>query len=98
VNQMPEFEGGEAAFMKFMTANLKYPTSGAEGTTFISFIVEKDGAISNIKVLRSASETMDKEVTRVIGLTSGKWKPGKQNGRVVRVELTQPIEFTASKE
>lgn len=96
VEQMPEFEGGGAAFKKFMTANLKYPASGAGGITFASFIVEKDGSLSDIEINKSADEAMDAEVIRIIKLTNGKWKPGKQNRKTVRVKLTLPIRLAAS--
>lgn len=97
VEQMPEYEGGEAAFMQFMAKNMKHQATGAEGTSFVSFIIEKDGSLSNIEVVKSANAALDKEIVRVLKLTSGKWKPGKQNGRTVKVKMVQPVKFAGSK-
>lgn len=100
--QMPEFEGGQQAFIKFLADNVKYPETAkkaeTEGLAAVSFIVEKDGTLSNIEIKKSAGTALDLEAIRVLELTSGKWKAGKQNGKPVKVKLTAPVKFSASKE
>lgn len=96
VEQMPEFPGGPAAFINFLSNNLQYPvkavTEKVQGKVFISFFVEKDGSLSEVKILRSLSAEIDSEAVRVIK-KSPKWKPGIQNGRAVRTSFTLPINF-----
>ncbi len=100
--QMPEFEGGQQTLLRFLGKNIKYPEaakkSGTAGITVVSFIVEKDGTISNTEINRSAGTVLDLEAVRVIELTSGKWKAGKQNGEPVKVKLTAPVQFSATQE
>jgi len=98
VEQMPNFGGGNAQeFRTWVAANMKYPEeaakNGIKGRVFVEFIVEKDGSISNTKVLRGVEPTLDKEAIRVVEL-SPKWNPGKQNGKPVRVKYAFPIIFT----
>lgn len=97
VEQKPEFPGGMAAFGKFLQRNLKYPaemrTRGLQGKVFVSFIVDRDGTLSDIKAIRGPSEEFKEEAVRVLS-SSPKWKPGVQNGHVVRVQYTVPINFT----
>lgn len=98
VDEMPTFSNdGENGFRKFIATNLKYPKEAVEkniqGKVFIQFIVEKDGQLSNFKVLRSAHPQLDEEALRVVKL-SPKWNPGKQRGKAVRVSFTFPITFS----
>lgn len=92
----PQFPGGEQALLKFLTTNIKYPEiaieNKKEGRVVISFIIEKDGSISNPKVARSVDPSLDKEAMRVI-MTSPKWTPGEIKGEIVRVKYTMPIMF-----
>ena len=97
VETMPSFPGGDAALMKFISDNVRYPAiaqeNGIQGRAICQFTVEKDGSISDIQILRSAGdETLDKEAKRVIK-SMPKWSPGKQRGKAVRVSYTIPINF-----
>jgi protein TonB len=96
VEQYPEFSGGEEARMKFLVSNIVYPKqardSKIEGKVIVSFIVEKDGSITNVEVLRSAHPLLDAEAIRVTKLMP-KWKPGKQKGKPVRCKFSMPIAF-----
>ena len=96
VEQMPEFPGGEQAMMKFVAENVKYPQEAKDknisGRVFVSFVVEKDGSVSNVKVLRGIGGGCDEEAARVISAMP-KWKPGKQKGEPVRVSYQIPINF-----
>lgn len=93
---MPEPDGGAAGWTKFLERNLRYPgqatDAGKSGKVWVSFIVEKDGQISNILVDKGAGYGMDEEALRVLKL-SKKWKPGMQNGQPVRVKYTLPLVF-----
>lgn len=97
VEMMPEFEGGESALLKYLAKNLKYPAvakeAGIQGVVYIQFVVEKDGSVTEVEVLRGVHELLDKEAFRVIE-EMPLWAPGKQNGRVVRVQFSIPIRFT----
>lgn len=97
VEQMPEFPGGDSAMVAFIHKNITPQPmaqcySGIGGKVFCKFIVEKDGSISNITVIRSLDPTCDKEAVRVLKLLP-KFIPGKQNGQPVRVYYTLPIIF-----
>lgn len=96
VEVMPSFKGGEGELMKYLVENLKYPKIAkdvnAEGTVFLQFVVEADGSIGDVKVLRSVFEPLDQEAIRVIK-SMPNWIPGKQNGKSVRVLYTIPIKF-----
>ena len=92
--QMPIFEGGDAALLKYLRENLKYPDKtkdrGVQGRLVIGFIVEKDGSLTDVKVLRPVDIDLDAEVLRVVkGMP--KWIPGRQNGKRVRVRYLLPI-------
>lgn len=93
---MPEFPGGMSAWAKFLTKNLNYPTmaveTGVSGKVVVSFVVEKNGEISNLKVIKGIGGGCDEEAMRVIK-KSPFWKPGMQNGRAVRVAYTMPVVF-----
>jgi protein TonB len=96
---MPEPYGGAAGWNKFLQKNLRYPPEAIDknisGKVFVSFVVEKDGQLSNIKVDRGAGFGMDEEAARVLKLSKA-WKPGMQNGQPVRVRYTLPISFSIS--
>lgn len=96
VEQMPEFPGGDSELHKFIAQSLKYPKEHMEsciqGKVFVSFVVEIDGSVSNAKIVRSVDVFLDKEALRVVN-SFPKWKPGKQHGKAVAVQLTIPINF-----
>jgi TonB family protein len=97
VEHEPEFKGGEKAFFRYLQTSLHYPAEAVknhiQGTVFISFIVEADGSLSNVKVVRSVSPDIDAEAIRVIQ-GSPRWIPGTQNDRPVRVSYTIPLGFS----
>jgi protein TonB len=99
VDVMPEPIGGEAAWSKFLSRNLRYPEQAQDahvsGKAFLSFVIEKDGHLSNIVVERAAGYGFDEEATRVLKLAKA-WKPGMQNGQPVRVKYIIPINFQIS--
>ena len=92
----PEFPGGEEALYKYLAENIKYPEKAknnkVEGRVYITFVIEKDGTVSDAKVLRSVNEELDAEALRVINAMP-KWKPGMQQGVPVRVQYNIPITF-----
>lgn len=94
----PEFPGGDEAFNKFITNRLMYPEDariqGLQGTIYIQFIVEKDGSLSNIKVVegKSLSPSCDQEAIRVIS-SSPKWMPGSKDGVPMRTKMVKPVKF-----
>ena len=92
----PEFPGGEEALYKYLAENIKYPVMAknnkVEGRVYITFVIEKDGNVSDAKVLRSVNEELDAEALRVINAMP-KWKPGMQQGVPVRVQYNIPITF-----
>lgn len=96
VEQQAEFPGGLQAMMKFLQKNIKYPASakrmGIEGRVFVKFIVDKEGGISNMEVIKGINADLDKEAMRVIKLMPP-WKPGKQNGRAVKSQFVLPVYF-----
>ena len=97
VESKPSFPGGEYARKKFLAENLKYPRmakeSGIQGKVFIGFVVELDGSISNVTLLRGIGGGCDEESLRVTKLMP-RWIPGKQRGKTVRVMYKMPIKFT----
>ena len=96
VEQMPEYPGGMQALFEYLSQNIKYPEDAqkqkVEGRVLVTFVVETDGSISNLEVVKHAFPSLDTEAVRVL---SGmpKWTPGKQGGKVVRVKFTVPIVF-----
>lgn len=92
----PRFPGGEDAMYDFLNNNLKYPQIarelGISGRVYVQFVVEKDGSVSDIKIIRSRDRSLDKEALRIIELMP-KWLPGVQNGHKVRVRMTLPVNF-----
>jgi TonB family protein len=97
VEQEPEFIGGQEKFIQFLADNLKYPPSmmanNLQGKAVVTFVIEKDGSLSNVKALAGPNEDAENEAVRVVTLTSGKWMPGLQNHQYVRVQYTVPIVF-----
>ncbi|MBL7964097.1 MAG: energy transducer TonB [Flavobacteriales bacterium] len=96
VEKMPEFPGGQEALMKYLSSRIEYPEEAMreniEGAVFISFIVEQDGRISNVKSLRGLGGGLTEEAIRVVkGMPN--WLPGKQRGAPVRVQYNLPIRF-----
>ena len=93
---MPEYPGGEEARMKFIVENIEYPEIAREqnvqGTVYVSFIVEKDGSLTNIKILRGIGSACDKEVIRIVNKMPN-WKAGTQRGKAVRVKFNMPVKF-----
>jgi TonB family protein len=99
VENPPHYPGGEEARVKYMVSEIKYPDAarkkGVQGTVYVTFVVEPDGAISNTKVLRGIGGGCDEEAIRVInGMPN--WVPGTQRGKAVRVQFNMPIKFTLS--
>ena len=101
VEQMPEYPGGLTALMNYLRANTRYPAAaqkaGIEGRVIVSFIVEPNGSVSNVKIVRSVDTNLDQEALRVVRQMP-KWKPGTQNGVAMRVKYRLPITFTLKKE
>ena len=96
VEQMPQFPGGEAALMKYLSSHINYPPMAAEnnvqGKVILQFVVEKDGKVGEVKVARSVDKDLDREAIRVVK-TLPKFTPGRQNGQPVRVWYTLPVTF-----
>jgi len=96
VEDQPGYPGGDAARIKYLQENIKFPVmaieSGIQGTVYVTFVVEKDGRITNVKVLRGIGGGCDEEAVRVIK-NMPRWKPGKQRGRAVRVQFNMPVRF-----
>lgn len=96
VQQLPEYPGGIVEFMKWLTRNLKYPTLAQsqkiQGKVVVSFIVNKDGTISNPKIDQSVDPLLDREALRVIRMMP-RWKPGIMDGKVCRTMFAIPINF-----
>ena len=97
VENMPEFPGGDLGLMKFIQKNVRYPAIAKEynitGKVYVSFIVDKKGSVTNVKIVRGVDKNLDAEALRVVSLLP-KYKPGKQRGKAVRVMFTIPINFT----
>ena len=93
---MPEFPGGDKGFHQFIADNIKYPAEakgeGLKGRVFVNFIVEPDGSVSDIRVLRGIGGGCDEEAVRVVE-SMPKFKPGIQDGEAVRVSYTVPVFF-----
>ncbi len=97
VEQQPEFMGGYEAMMLFIQKHMNYPPMarklGLEGTVHISFVVAKNGDISDVQILRGISADIDKEAVRVVSMMPP-WKPGLQNGKAVNVRFIMPLKFS----
>ncbi|MGB4414706.1 MAG: energy transducer TonB [Paludibacter sp.] len=96
VEKMPSFPGGDAALFKFLSDNVKYPViaqeNGVQGRVICQFVVNRDGSIVDVEVVRSVDPSLDKEAIRVIK-SMPKWSPGQQRGKPVRVKYTLPVNF-----
>lgn len=96
VEKQPEFPGGNSAMMKFLSDNVRYPIvaqdNGIQGRVIVNFVVEKDGSLTDVQVVRGQDLSLDKEAVRVIEAMP-KWKPGTQKGEAVRVRFTLPVVF-----
>ncbi len=97
VEQMPEFPGGQSAFMDFLKNNIQFPaealTNKEEGRVIAQFVVMDDGVVTDTKIVKGVSESIDREALRVLALMP-RWTPGKQNGRPVHVRFLVPINFS----
>ena len=96
VEQQPEFQGGYETMMDFLKKNLRYPADarrrGIHGTVYVSFIIGKDGSITEVKVIRGVSADVDQEAIRVVSMMPP-WRPGMQNGKPVYVRFILPVKF-----
>jgi periplasmic protein TonB len=97
VEDQPGYPGGEEARLKYLSENTKYPQMAREsqiqGTVYVTFVVEKDGRVRDVRVLRGIGGGCDEEAIRVIQ-NMPRWNPGKQRGKPVRVQFNLPIKFT----
>ncbi|MEO6521673.1 MAG: TonB family protein [Mucilaginibacter sp.] len=95
----PEYPGGEAAFAKFLQSHIRYPNiakeNGVQGRVFIQFVVERDGSLTDMKIVGGPGSGLGEEAVRVLKM-SPHWKPGSQNGQQVRVQYTVPVSFALS--
>lgn len=96
VEEMPQFPGGPSALFEFISRNMQYPVvaeeNGVQGRVICTYVIESDGSISDIKVVKSVDPSLDKEAVRVVSYMP-KWIPGKQKGIPVRVKYTVPVTF-----
>ncbi len=96
VEKMPEYSGGKEAMFKFISNNVKYPEearkSGKQGTVYITYVVEKDGKVNDVRLIRGFDKACDEEAMRVVKMMPN-WKPGMQRGEAVRVQYSLPITF-----
>lgn len=96
VEQMPMYPGGDGALMGYLRDNIHYPTvaaeNGVQGRVVVGFVVERDGSITDVKILRGVDPSLDREAMRVVK-NMPKWTPGKQNGSAVRVKYQVPVSF-----
>jgi len=97
VESMPQFPGGETALHKYLAENIKYPQmakeSGIQGRVFVTFVIEKNGAVTDVRVLRGIGGGCDEEAIRVVKAMPN-WSAGKQRGKPVRVQFNLPVKFT----
>ena len=97
VDKMPVFNGGDSALMKFIADNTVYPeaakTNGIQGKVIVSFVVENDGSIDRVKVVKGVDPDLDKEAVRVVSRVPGFEKPGIKDGKAVAVRYQIPIDF-----
>ena len=93
---MPAFPGGDAALARFLSRNLRFPASAqrndVSGLVYVSFVISRDGAVTDVKILKGVEEACDAEAVRVVGKMPN-WNPGRQNGRSVSVRYSIPIRF-----
>jgi protein TonB len=93
---MPSYPGGMGALMQYLSSNIKYPViaeeNGIQGRVICTFVVERDGSITDVRIAKSVDPSLDKEAMRVVSKMP-RWIPGKQNGSAVRVKYTLPVTF-----
>jgi len=98
VEKMPEFPGKSKGLLAFIQKHLKYPdhlrNAGITGNVFVEFIIDVDGSVKDVKILRSIHPVLDKEAIRIIRLTSKMWKSGRQGGKAVKVQMVIPVKFS----
>lgn len=96
VEKMPEFPGGSVGLMKWLSDNVKYPAKaeegGIQGRVVCTFVIERDGSVTDVRVARSIDPLLDSEAVRVLSKMP-KWNPGTQGGKPVRVKYTVPVTF-----
>ncbi len=96
LDKKPKFKGGKAGLAKFLKENIKYPAiareNGVQGRVMVEFIIEKNGSITNAKIIKGVDPHLNNEALRVVNLMP-KWKPGKHKGKKVRVRYSMPIHF-----
>jgi protein TonB len=96
VEQMPSYPGGMGALMQYLSSHIKYPViaeeNGIQGRVICTFVVERDGSITDVRIAKSVDPSLDKEAMRVVSKMP-RWIPGKQNGSAVRVKYTLPVTF-----
>ena len=96
VEQMPMYPGGDAALMQYLSSNIHYPAvaaeNGVQGRVVVVFVVERDGSITDVNVMRSVDPSLDREAVRLVK-NMPRWTPGKQNGSAVRVKFQVPVTF-----
>ena len=96
VDQMPEYPGGFQKLVQFMTQNMNYPESakdrGTEGTVYVSFVVDKDGNVTQAEVKKGVTTELDEEALRVVNSMPA-WNAGKQDGKTVNVKMVLPVKF-----
>lgn len=101
VEKMPEFPGGESAMTTYLSASVKYPAEarkkGIEGTVMLQYVIEADGLVSNVKVLRSVEPSCDEAACKAVR-EMPRWMPGMQRGKAVRVQMQMPVKFALQKE
>ena len=97
VEDKPAFPGGMEAMIQFFSTNIQYPADAKkqkiDGRVLVNFVIEKDGSITDVKVMKPGFPSLDAEAVRVVKAMP-KWKPGYQNGKAVRVQFTMPINFS----
>lgn len=97
----PEFESGEMGLFTYLAENIRYPIDAKEknkqGTVYVTFLINPDGTIDDISILRGVYPSIDNEALRVVANTNGMWKPGYQKGKPVKIQYTLPIKFVLSK-
>ncbi len=96
VEDQPAFPGGEEARLRYLHDNLRYPQmareAGIQGTVFVTFVVERDGSVTDVRILRGIGGGCDEEAIRVVR-NMPRWQPGRQRGQPVRVQFNMPIRF-----
>ncbi len=96
VEQDPEFPGGMESLYQYLAGNVKYPAEAKankiEGRVYVTFVVEKDGSVTNARIIRSPHESLSAEALRVVQAMP-KWRPGRTGGKPVRVQFNLPINF-----